>query len=293
MSWNMEKVSGPWGFTEGPQWTGSALLFVDMATHRVMRFDPLTGETDVLYEGTNNGNGLLWTEAGQLLCCESGARRISLISFTENRADTIVDNFEGKLLNSPNDLVMDGQGRIWFTDPRYGQDRDDMELDHESIFRLTPHGDHSHIERMTFDTTRPNGLLFSLDHRTLYVAQSGRLPEEKRQLRAYPVNADGTLDAHRVLHDFGAHRGIDGMCLDVEGNIVATAGYRESGPGPMIYVFSPSGEVIETHPLNVDRPTNCTFGGEDLTTLYVTTGDGHLLRAFTHRQGRLHYPKLG
>ena len=74
-----------------------------------MRFDPLTGETDVLYEGTNNGNGLLWTEAGQLLCCESGARRISLISFTENRADTIVDNFEGKLLNSPNDLVMDGQ----------------------------------------------------------------------------------------------------------------------------------------------------------------------------------------
>jgi gluconolactonase len=162
------------------------------------------------------------------------------------------------------------------------------------VYRLDPSdGGSWSIARVTFDTTRPNGLLFSSDHRTLYVAQSGRLPEEKRELRAYPVKADGSLDTYLVLHDFGAHRGIDGMCLDVEGKIVATAGYRESGPGPMIYVFSPSGEVLETHPLNVDRPTNCTFGDDDLTTLYVTTGDGHLLRAFTDRQGRLNYPRLG
>ena len=122
------------------------------------------------------------------------------------------------------------------------------------------------------------------------MAQSGRLPEEKRELRAYPVNDDGSLGDGEVIHDFGANRGIDGMCLDVEGNIIATAGNRAGGPGPMIYVFSPSGEVIETHPLNVDQPTNCTFGDEDLSTLYVTTGEGHLLRAFTERQGRLHYP---
>ena len=165
---------------------------------------------------------------------------------------------------------------------------------HDSVYRLDQGDDDSwSITRVTFDTTRPNGLLFSLDHAVLYVAQSGRLPEEKRELRAYPVNDDGSLGDGEVIHDFGAHRGIDGMCLDVEGNIIATAGNLAGGPGPMIYVFSPSGEVIETHLLNFDQPTNCTFGGEDLSTLYVTTGQGHLLRAFTERQGRLLYPPLG
>ena len=81
------------------------------------------------------------------------------------------------------------------------------------------------------------------------------------------------------------------MVLDTEGNIVATAGNSIGGPGPSIYVFSASGEVIERHPLKVDQPTNCTFGGEDMSTLYVTNGTGLLLRAFTERQGRLAYPE--
>ena len=96
-----------------------------------------------------------------------------------------------------------------------------------------------------------------------------------------------------MLHEFGAYRGVDGMCLDTEGNIVATAGTLEGGPGPSIYVFSPSGEVLERITLPADKPTNCTFGGPDLTTLYVTTGGGHLFQARTERQGRLLYPPLG
>ena len=80
------------------------------------------------------------------------------------------------------------------------------------------------------------------------------------------------------------------MVLDTEGNIVACAGYEEGGPGPMVYVFSSSGDIIEAHPTPFDRPTNCTFGGDDLSTLFVTTGDGFLLRAFTDRKGRLNYP---
>ena len=166
------------------------------------------------------------------------------------------------------------------------------DLDHDSVYRLDPQPDDSWtINRVTFDTTRPNGLLFSLDHNTLYVAQSGRRADEKRELRAYPVNSDGSLGAFEVLHDFGENRGIDGMVLDVEGNIVATAGNRAGGPGPKIYVFSPSGEVIETHPMPEDQPTNCSFGGPDMTTLYVTTGGGQIFQALTDRQGRLHYPK--
>ena len=187
---------------------------------------------------------------------------------------------------------------MWFTDPYYegaagawSQDRVNKDLDHDSVYRLDPQPDGSwSIARVTFDTTRPNGLLLSLDYRTLYVAQSGRNPDEKRQLRGYPVQSDGSLGPHTVLHDFGAHRGIDGMCLDAEGNIVATAGYDQGGPGPMVYVFSPSGEVLEQHPVPEDRPTNCTFGDSDLTTLYVTTGGGHVFQARTERQGRLLYP---
>ena len=114
--------------------------------------------------------------------------------------------------------------------------------------------------------------------------------DEKRELRAYPVNDDGALGEYGVLHDFGAHRGIDGMVLDTGGNIIATAGYQAGGPGPMIYVFSPRGQVIESHPVPTDRPTNCSFAGPDLSTLYVTTIDGYLYRAETDRQGRLLYP---
>lgn len=278
MNWNFEKVSGPWGFTEGPQWTGAVVLFVDMTAHRVMRFDPATGVTDRFYEGTNNGNGLLWVEGGDLYCCESGARRISLISAEEGRAETIVDSFEGKRLNSPNDIVMDGRGRLWFTDPRYGQDREDMELDHESIFRLTPLGDDWEIERMTFDTTRPNGLAFSPDLKTLYVAQSDYGEGRGRELRAYPVREDGTLGEYRIVHNFAPARGADGLKVTATGEIVAAAGWTTDGAGPLVYVFEDSGRVLATHSLGGDFPTNLCFGGDDLTDLYVTGGSGYLYR---------------
>jgi gluconolactonase len=104
------------------------------------------------------------------------------------------------------------------------------------------------------------------------------------------VKPDLSLGEPAVLHDFGANRGIDGMVLDEEGNIVATAGWETGGPGPSIYVFSPAGEVLERHPVPANRPTNCTFAGPDLTTLYVTTTEGHLFRARTARRGWLLYP---
>lgn len=187
---------------------------------------------------------------------------------------------------------------MWFTDPFYegaagpwSENLSNKDLDHDSVYCLDPqpNGDWS-TTRVTFDTTRPNGLLFSLDHKVLYVAQSGRRDDEPRELRAYPVKSNGSLGQHTVLHDFYPHRGIDGMCLDTEGNIVATAGYRHGGPGPIIYVFAPSGHVLETHPIPEDRPTNCTFGDTDLSTLYVTTGGGHLFRTRTNKRGRLRFP---
>ncbi len=300
MSWEFELVDGPYGgVSEGPAWDGSALLFTHIPSSRIMRFDPSLGTSSVYKENTNQANGTVFDSQGRLHACEGDARRIVRYE-TDGATTVLADNFEGKRLNIPNDLAIDPQNRVWFTDPYYenaagpwSETRDAMELDHESVFRLDPQPDGTwSTNRVTFDTTRPNGILFSLDYSTLYVAQSGREPGEKRQLRAYPVNDDGSLSQHTVLHDFGEHRGIDGMCLDTEGFIIATAGWRQGGPGPLLYVFSPSGEVVETHLLPADRPTNCTFAHDDLRTLYMTTIDGHLFRTPTERQGRLLFPSM-
>jgi gluconolactonase len=173
----------------------------------------------------------------------------------------------------------------------------ERELDDESVLRADPLADGSwSVTRVTFDTSNPNGLLVSADERTLYVSQCDYSVTRPRELRAYPIQDDGSLGLYSVLHEFGkdyrgVHRAIDGMCLDEDGNIIATAGWRLSGPGPLIYVFSPSGRVLETHPVPVDRPTNCTFGDDDLRTLYVTTAQGHLFRVSTARRG-LALPRL-
>jgi len=116
-----------------------------------------------------------------------------------------------------------------------------------------------------------------------------------RQLRAYPIREDGSLGTYDALFTWGddargVHRGIDGMCLDAEGNIIATAGWEVSGPGPMLYVFSPTGRVLETHPVAANRPTNVCFGGPDMTTVFVTSTQGHFFKAPTNRVGWAMYP---
>ena len=106
----------------------------------------------------------------------------------------------------------------------------------------------------------------------------------------YPVRDDGSLGPCTVMHTFGAdvrgpHRGVEGMCLDADGNILACAGWQRSGPGPLVYVFAPGGAVLETHALPADAPNRCCFGGRDLDRLYVTTAGGHLYEARTQRRG--------
>ena len=296
--WEFETLDPAYGeVSEGPAWDGSGLLFTRIQHSRIMRFDPASGSVSVWRENTNCANGLTFDAQGRLYGCEGGAtadaRRVVRYE-SDGGVTVLADGFEGKRFNIPNDIVADPEGRLWFTDPFYegaagpwSFDRTHKDLDHDSVYRLDPKPDGAYaISRVTFDTTRPNGLLFSLDWKTLYVAQSGRGPSETRQLRAYPVNADLTLGEGEVLHDFGENRGIDGMRLDSDGNIIATAGWEIGGPGPMIYVFSPAGEVVEMHPVPCTRPTNCAFGGDDLSTLYVTSIEGFLFRARTDRVGK-------
>jgi gluconolactonase len=291
-NWNWELLAGPEVITEGPVWDGAGLIYSSIDNNEIRRFDPVANAIAVLFRNTSATNGLALGPDGALYACEGASGAIARYDATGKKT-VLVSQYEGKRFNSPNDLVLDRAGRIWFTDPRYG-DQTGRELDHDSVYRLTPpnqSGAAWEIERLTFDTTRPNGLLLSPDEQTLYVAQSDYNPGSVRQLRAYPIQADGSLGACTVLHDFGDARGIDGMCWDESNQIVATCGWELSGPGSRIAVFSTDGTVIEEHPVPEGRPTNCAFGGENLTDLYVTTLVGHLYRvANTGRRGILAAP---
>jgi gluconolactonase len=290
--WTWELLAGPETITEGPAWDGEGLFFSSIAANEIRRYDPATNEVITVYRYTNATNGLILGMDGMLYACEQATGAIVRYD-TAGEKTVLRMQFEGMRLNSPNDLILDGQGRIWFTDPRYG-DQTGRELTHDSVYRLTPTDDDSlpwEIERLTTDTTRPNGLLLSADERTLYVAQSDY--DGDRQLRAYPVHLDGSLKPPVVLHDFGDARGIDGMCWDLDGFIVATCGWEKSGPGPRIAIFAQDGRVIEEHRLPEGAPTNCVFGGPELTHLYVTTLEGHLYRVpDTGRRGSLQPPRV-
>jgi gluconolactonase len=320
MEWEFEHLHGPLGgVTEGPVWTGSGLLFTHVPTSRVFHFDPFTHRVDVAFRDTGRANGLAVDRAGRVFGCAGAARAVVQLA-RDDRHRLLPCTVDGARLNGPNDLVIDRKDRIWFTDPvGRGASYHQPEIDHASVFRLDPapgHRDGYLLRRMTFDTDYPNGILLSRDERTLYVAVGGyHLPA--RELRAYPLRDDDTLGAYRTLHTFGreypspeerasaprtrrgyverygvdalgVHRGIDGMCLDADGNIAAAAGWHEAGPGPMIYVLSPQGRVLETHPVPVRVPTNCCFGGPDHDDFYLTSNEGHLLRArATVRRGWL------
>jgi len=288
MTWEFEMVAGPYDFTEGPVWDGDSVLFSNMPSDRVFRYDPATGETSVLHTDTNAANGLKLDEQGRLYACEMNGRRV--VRYDDDGPIPVATHYRGDRFNSPNDLAIE-DGQLWFTDPYYGAPWEDpdreLELDHRSVYRVDLSDPELAVTRVTTDTVQPNGLLVAPDRDTLYVAEhlAGEAPV--MALVAYPLLDDLSVGEREVIHDFAPHRGIDGMCLDTAGNIVAPAGEEGSGPGSLLYVFAPDGEVLETHPFPDSLPTNCAFGGEELSTLYATGGDGGLYRAETDRTGYL------
>lgn len=303
MAWDFELVAGPYGGkTDGPVWDGQGLLFSCGPQNAILRYDPASNSVSEFRRHWQRVRGLAFDSGGILYGCQSGSRRI--VRFNQDGSTSPVRaRLDGQLHNCPDDLAIDSQGRIWFSDPYdpeppRGPDIRPF-LDHASVLRLErPHfdseaqgegrsADEWRLHRMTFDTSCPRGVLLSPDERTLYVADSEdvlRQAQHERsggaaELRAYPIQDDSTLGDPRVLHRFGADdSGADGMCLDREGNIVACAGWTKGGPGPMIYVVSASGQVVDSQPTPADEPTNCAFGDADLASLYVTTAEGHLFR---------------
>jgi gluconolactonase len=285
MAWNFERVAGPYnGRTGGLAWDGSGMLFSAVAEERVLRYDPRTGEVADFRRWTGRVNGIAIAADGSVFGAQEGGRRV--IRFVpDGSAAPVTEFLEGRRHNQPTDVVVDRKERVWVADPYnaqapYGPPTAPF-LDHASVLRNDPVGPGLYrLTRITHDTCGPRAVLLSADEKTLYVADGDIERGDVCQLFAYPLTAHGSAGPGTVLLTFTAvDRGIEGMCLDSEGNIVACAGWSRGGAGPMIYVISPEGRLLESHSAPSDMPMRCAFGDADLSGLYVTAGDGALYRA--------------
>jgi gluconolactonase len=272
----IEKLAGGFTFTEGPLWRPSgALWFSDVVGNLVRQWAPDGTVTVVLQPGGYDGNslpaggyvgpnGMVADKDGAVLLCQHGNRRIVRIT-PDRKVTTLVDRFEGKKLNSPNDLVFRSDGSLYFTDPPYGLPKQDddptKELKFNGIYGLAG----GKLQLLAKDMTRPNGIAFSPDEKTLYVANS----DEKRKFwMRYDVAAGGAISNGRVFADVSAETadGLpDGMKVDSLGNVYAT------GPGG-VWVFTPDGKHLGTiQP--PETPANCAWG-DDGKSLYMTARTG-------------------
>ena len=287
------KLEGAVAFTEGPAWHPSGnVYFTDIANNRIMRRDP-EGSMHVFRTPSGRANGLLFDHNGNLMACEGGGeggnRRVTRTE-KDGTITVLASRYGGKKLSSPNDLAVDSKGRIYFSDPRYGN-RDDLEQfdkegrEVEGVYRIDAPGRISRI--ITHEVHRPNGILVSADDRFLFIADNVNDGPEgglggNRKLWRFDLKDDGSVIAasRKLLFDWGSDRGPDGMALDSKGRLFVTAGFNFPKP-PVetglkykagVYVFSPTGELLQTIPVPADMITNCTFGGSGLKNLFVTAG---------------------
>lgn len=245
-------------FLEGPQWrqTEGDWLFTNIPAQIIYRYVP-GGQVTVLTDQSGKANGLAREASGSIVAAEHGGRRISRLSGTALTA--VVERFDNKLFNSPNDVIVAADGTIYFTDPPYGLEGRPQELDFNGVFRVGPSGVATAEYRGAMNT-RPNGIALSPDGKKLYVAFT-----HNGEVLGFPVNADGSLGASsRAAQTVG---GADGMAVDISGNLFVTSG---SGSFNGIEVFKPDGTRWGAIAVPV-KPTNCAFGGPDGKTLLITT----------------------
>ncbi len=260
----LEKLWEEGEFTEGGAMAeDGSILFSDIGD-RIMKYDPGTGKATVFREPSGRANGLIFDPSGRLIAAEGantgGQRRIT-ITERDGRVRTLADRYQGKRFNSPNDVAVDRQGRVYFSDPR-NVGSEPRELDFEGVFRIGQDGTVTRLETTAY---KPNGLAISPDGKILHVADNG---PRRRMLLALDLDENGDVSHPRVIHDFSADRGIDGMTVTTDGRIVAAAG---AGRRAGAWVFSPEGNVLAIIP-TPESPANVEFGGEDCKTLYIMAG---------------------
>jgi sugar lactone lactonase YvrE len=266
----IDRVAGGFAFTEGPVWRGRALLFSDIPNKRIARWRRLPEGPELTTFTTGMSNGLTLDRQGRVLAAEHDGRRVTRIADDGTRT-VLAERFQGKRLNSPNDIVVKSDGTIYFTDPPYGvrplppgtvrpanwwtQPIEGRELTNQGVYRLTPDGA---LTLVADDFALPNGLAFSPDESVLYIDDSAH-----KHIRALDVRPDGTLANGRILLDMASDDpGVpDGLKVDARGNVFST------GPGG-VWVCRPDGTLLGRIVLP-ELPANLGWG-DDGSVLYVT-----------------------
>lgn len=259
----VEQLASGFGFTEGPVWCRGSLLFSDIPNNRIIRWRmlPEGPEVTTFRTPSGNSNGLTLDRSGRLIVCEHSARRVTRTE-PDGRITVLAERYQGKRLNSPNDVVVRSDGSVYFTDPPYGLPQLTVwkEIPFNGVYRLAPDGD---LELLVDDFDRPNGLAFSPDERVLYVNDTAR-----GHIRAFDVAQEGGVSNGRVLTEMhGSEPGApDGMKVDREGNIYCT------GPGGF-WIINSAGVCLATvRP--PELPANMAWGDADLRSLYLTARTG-------------------
>jgi gluconolactonase len=265
-------------FTEGPAVDRDGnVYFTDIINQRIMKLSA-AGVLSTYRQASNVANGLLIDSQGRLIACEgaaferpgvklTGTPRVTRTDLKTGRVEVLADSYEGKPLIGPNDVTIDGRGRLYFT-----------ELNGAAVYRIDTSGKLSRILAAP-DVRSPNGIQVSPDDRQLYVVESNQTQGGPRLIRKYDLQPDGTVRNMRVLYDFSPGRSADGMSIDTQGNLYASAGMNQlRGTSETldtktgVYVISPEGKLLKFFPIPEDFITNNAFGGPDMKTLYVTAG---------------------
>ncbi|MBI2825500.1 MAG: SMP-30/gluconolactonase/LRE family protein [Planctomycetia bacterium] len=288
-------------FTEGPACDAAGnVYFSDIINNRIMKL-AADGGLSVFREPSHRTNGQTFDQQGRLYHCEGaefgpeGGRRVTRTDLATGEYVVLTDRYEGARYNAPNDICVDGRGRVYFTDPRYG-DRSDMEMREEGVYRIDPDG---RVTRILVQPTieRPNGIAVTQDSRRLYAIDSCPLVGGARKVWAFDLDEAGNPSNQRLVYDFAPGRGGDGMRLDQAGNLYVAAGIMAPrGPQetpqvpPGIYIIAPEGKLVGRIPVYEDLLTNLAFGGKDGRTIYITAGKS----LFTTRvdvPGQVAYPR--
>jgi len=267
----LEKVATGFQFTEGPYWNGEeVLLFSDIPANAIYAWKPGDGMegANIYLKPSGHSNGIAVLNNGMLVVAQHD-RKVSAIN-DQKEMKTLVNQYEGKRLNSPNDLAVKSDGSIYFTDPPFAVKKENKELDFNGIYRIDPDGG-LHLLSKTFEM--PNGIAFSPDESKLYVNDSGTL-----KIMVFGVNEDGSLANMREFADVSdpdAKSGAaDGMKVDREGNVYST------GRGG-IWIFSPEGKLLDRIVMP-ERASNLAWGGKDGKMLYITaTSSIYRIRTMT------------
>lgn len=263
-------------WSEGPAWfaAGRFLVWSDIPNNRMLRFDETDGSVSVFRQPSNNSNGNTVDREGRLVSCEHFARRVTRTEH-DGSITVIADRFEGKRLNSPNDVVVKSDGSIWFTDPTYGilidyeGERAESEIGDCHVYRVDPSGN---ISRVADDYVKPNGLAFSPDESILYIADTGasHAPDGPAHIRKHDVTENGALSGGEVFAESTSGL-FDGFRVDREGRIWSSA-------ADGVHCLAPDGTLIGKI-LIPEFVSNVCFGGPKLNRLFIC-GTTSLYSAF-------------